>query len=71
MDFIFFGPEKSDFNLYKGFFMKKKGPNVEGKFPKLPYFYNRFYYIASDISDVNNLISTTTKELFMKKRAPN
>jgi hypothetical protein len=49
--------------------MKKKEPNVEGKFPKLPYFYNRFYYIASDILDVNNLISTCTKELFMKKRA--
>jgi hypothetical protein len=51
--------------------MKKKELNVEGKFPKLPYFYIRFYYIASDISHVNNLISTSTKELFMKKRAPN
>jgi hypothetical protein len=44
-NFTKFHPEKYDFNLYKGFSMKKKAPNLpnfEGKKSKLPDFYDKF-----------------------------
>jgi hypothetical protein len=43
--------------------MKKKRPNVEGIFfPNCHNFIIDSYYIASDLSDVNHLISTSTKD---------